>query len=52
MNKNPCSNQEIHALFEHGMTLYMERVEDQTDHFVDAFVREKVAYCYDIVTML
>ena len=38
MNENPCSNQEIHVLFEHGfepciicMTLYTESVADQTD---------------------
>ena len=28
----------------------MESVADQTDHFVDVFVREKVAYGYDVVT--
>ena len=47
MNQNPCSNQVIHVLFEHGfelentknepciicMTLYTESVVDQTDHF-------------------
>ena len=26
------------------MTLYTERIADQTDHFVDVFVRENVAY--------
>ena len=45
-------------LFEHGsalentlnepciicMTLYTERIADQTDHFADVFVRENVAY--------
>ena len=64
MNENPCSNQEIHALFEHGseventkiepciicMTLYTESVADQTDHFAVVFVRENVAYGYDVVT--
>ena len=30
------------------MTLHMERIADQTDHFADVFVREKVAYCYDV----
>ena len=66
MNENPCSNQEIHALFENGselentsnelciirMTLYTESVADQTDHFADVFVRENVAYGYDVVTTL
>ena len=66
MNENPCSNQEIHMLFEHGselentynepciicMTLYRESVVDQTDHFADVFVREHVAYGYDVVTTL
>ena len=64
MNENPCSNQEIHVLFEHGselentlnelciicMTLYTESVADQTDHFADVFVRENVAYGYDVMT--
>ena len=31
------------------MPLYMESIADQTDHFVDAFVRESVRYVYDIV---
>ena len=34
------------------MTLYMENVADQTDHFTDAFVREKVVMvwrCDDIM---
>ena len=57
MNKNPCSNQEFHVLFEHGselentqnehciicMPLYTKSVADQTDHFADVFVRENVA---------
>ena len=34
------------------MTLYTESIEDQTDHFADVFVREKVAYDYDVVTTL
>ena len=56
MNENPCSNQEIHVLFEHGfklentlnepraiyMTLYTESIADRTDNFADAFVRENV----------
>ena len=64
MNENPCSNQEIHVLFEHGselenteyepciicMTLYTERIADQTDHFANVFVRENVAYGYDVMT--
>ena len=33
------------------MTLYTERVADQTAHFTDAFVREIVAYDYDVVMM-
>ena len=65
MNENPCSNQEIHVLFEHGlnlkilqmspgiyMTLYTESIADQTDHFADVFVCENVAYRYDVVTTL
>ena len=28
----------------------MESVADQTDHFADVFVRENVAYGYDVVT--
>ena len=32
------------------MTLYTENVADQTDHFADVFVRENVAYGYDVVT--
>ena len=66
MNKNPCSNQEIHVLFEHGselentinepyiicMTLNTESIADQTDHFADVFVRENVAYGYDVVRRL
>ena len=53
-------------LFEHGfelentynepcincMTLYTESVADQTDHFADVFVRENVAYRYDVVGTL
>ena len=34
------------------MTLYTERVADQTDHFTNAFVRENVAYSYEVVMML
>ena len=34
------------------MTLYTESVADQTDHFDDVFVRENVAYGYDVVTTL
>ena len=51
MNENPCSNQEISVLFEHGLKLentsnepwylhdviYTESIEDQTDHFADFF---------------
>ena len=35
------------------MTLYTESTADQsyqTDHFADVFVREDVAYGYDVVT--
>ena len=32
------------------MTLYTESVADQTDHFAVVFVRENVAYGYDVVT--
>ena len=32
------------------MTLYTESFADQTGHFADVFVRENVAYCYDVVT--
>ena len=32
--------------------LYTESVADQTDHFADVFVRENVAYAYDVVTTL
>ena len=66
MKENPCANQEIHMLFEHGfepentenepcnicMTLYTESIADKIDHFPDAFVREKVVYGYDVVTTL
>ena len=55
MNKNPCSNQEIHMLFEHGselentlnepyiicMTLNTGSIADQTDHFADVFCSRK-----------
>ena len=34
------------------MTLYTESIEDQTDYFVDVFVRKNVAYSYDVVTTL
>ena len=55
MNENPCSNQDIHVLFEHGsehtlkepfiicMTLYTESDADQTDHSADVFVLKNVA---------
>ena len=53
-------------LFEHGsefeilrrkpciicMTLYTESVVDQNDHFAGVFVRENVAYGYNVVTTL
>ena len=66
MNEKPCSNQEIHLLFEYGfelenyktessvicMTLYLERDVDQTDHIADVFGIENVGYGYDVVTTL
>ena len=30
------------------MTLNTERIADQTDHFADVFIRENVAYGYDV----
>ena len=33
------------------MTIYMESIEHQTDHFADAFVGENIAYDYDIVVI-
>ena len=30
------------------MTLFTESVADQTDHFADVFVRENVAYGYEV----
>ena len=64
MNENPCSNQEIHVLFEHRselentynepciicMTLYTDSAADQTYHFADVFVRENVTHGYDVMT--
>ena len=58
-------NQEIHSLFEHRfklentynepqviyMTLYTERVTDQTEYFADAFVHENVVCGCDNVMM-
>ena len=55
MNENPCSNQEIHMLFEHGLKLentsnepwdlhafiYTESIADQTDHFAHVFCSQK-----------
>ena len=34
------------------MKLFTESVADQHDHFANAFVRENVAYGYDVVTTL
>ena len=34
------------------MTLHKEGVAKQTDHFTNVFVRENVAYCYDVETTL
>ena len=61
--QNPCSNYEIHVLFEHGFYIKkrklgpdlhalrtLECVAAVTDHFADAFVRENVARAiYDVV---
>ena len=33
------------------MKVYTESVADQTDHFADVFVREKVMYGYEVVTL-
>ena len=53
--QNPCSNHEIHVLFEHGFYLKrpklgpdlydvtLESASAVTHHFTDAFVRENVA---------
>ena len=30
------------------MMLYTEPITDQTDHFTDVFVRQNVAYGYDV----
>ena len=56
---NPCSNHEIHVLFEHGFYLKslnwalicmhdvtLECVAAVTDHFADVCVRENVACVY------
>ena len=32
------------------MALYTKSIADQTDHFADVFVRENVAYGYDVMT--
>ena len=66
MDENPCSNQEVHMLVEHGfelentqnepciicMTLNTESVGDQTDHCPEVFVCENIAYSHDMVTKL
>ena len=57
--QNPCSNHEIHMLFEHGFYLKslnwalicmhgltLETVKAVTDHFADTFVHENVARVY------
>ena len=31
------------------MNLFTESIADQTDHFADAFIRENIAYSYDVV---
>ena len=64
MNKNPCTNQKFHVLFEQGlknssnkprsyfMTLYAESAADQTEHLADALVCANLVYGYDVVMML
>ena len=66
MNENPCSNQEILVLFEHGFKLrntsnkpgviYMrldaESAADQTEHFAYAYFCENVTHDYDNVMPL
>ena len=32
------------------MTLYTERIADQTDHIANVFERENVAHGYDVMT--
>ena len=59
MSGNPCSNQEIHVLFEQGFKfnnttlneslVIIESIADQNDHFADAFVQGNVVYGYDDV---
>ena len=50
--QNPCSNHEIHMLFEHGFYLICmhdvtrERVAAMNNHFAIAFVRENIALVY------
>ena len=34
------------------MTLYTERIVDQTDQFADSFVRKNIVHGYDVVTTL
>ena len=63
--QNPCSNHEIHALFEHGFYLTNpiwtliclhnvtgESVAAMADHFADALNRENVACVNDVVATL
>ena len=60
--QNPCSNHEIHRLFEHGFYLKSlnralicmhdvtrENAAAVTDRFVDAFVGENFAGIYEVV---
>ena len=35
-----------------GLNVNTESIADQTEYFVDVFVRENVAYRYDVVTTL
>ena len=59
MNKNPCSNQEIRVLFEHGSELESTFNEPCIicmtlcgPDCANVFVREDVEYGYDVVTTL
>ena len=65
MNENPCSNHEIHVLFEHGFNLTILKISPdlfvrhqtksvaaRTDHYVDVFVHQKCCTHYDVVMIL
>ena len=68
MNKNLCSNYNIHMLFEDGFKLYNTQNEPPcclhdrkrkalqvaalTDHFTHVFIFENVAHGYDVLMTL